>query len=663
MAKKERVIGIDLGTTNSCVAIVDGNEKVVIPNPEGGRTTPSVVAYNTKTKEWVVGPAARRQMITNPENTIYSIKRFMGRRYTEVTEEMKLVPYKVIEGPHQDARVIVAGKQFSPPEISAMVLKYLKEAAEAHLGEKVKKAVVTVPAYFNDSQRQATKDAGKIAGLEIARIINEPTAASLAYGLGSSKKQRVTVFDLGGGTFDISVLEIDMRETPPVIEVISVNGDTHLGGDNFDQRILDWVADEFRKEHGIDLRKDRSALQRIRDAVEKAKCELSTVLETDINLPFITADASGPKHLEMKLTRAKLESLVADLIDRMKEPTRKAIEDAGKKPGSNIKSVEDIDEIVLVGGMTRMPKVQEFVKNYFNKEPHKGVNPDEVVALGASIMGDMLAGGEGGKKEVLLLDVTPLTLGIETLGAVMTPLITRNTTIPTRKGQTFTTAQDGQTAVTIHVLQGERPMAADNRTLGRFDLMGIPPAPRGVPQIEVTFNIDADGILHVSAKDKATNKEQSIRITSSSGLSQEEMEKMQSEAKEHEEEDKKKRELIEVRNQADAVTYSVEKSLREFGDKISQEERGSIENTLSALKKTREGNDVDAIKKAIDEVQKASYKLAEEIYKKTEGKPGEEGKEKETETEAEKEEEKPEEGPQEAEFEVIDEEEKKEDKK
>ncbi|PIP12749.1 MAG: molecular chaperone DnaK [bacterium (Candidatus Stahlbacteria) CG23_combo_of_CG06-09_8_20_14_all_40_9] len=649
MAKKERIIGIDLGTTNSCVAAVDGSERIVIPNPEGGRTTPSVVAFNPKTKEWVIGPSAKRQMITNPENTIYSIKRFMGRRHSEVTEEMKLVPYRVVEGPHQDARVIVAGKQFSPPEMSAMILKYLKEAAEAYLGEKITKAVVTVPAYFNDSQRQATKDAGKIAGLEVQRIINEPTAASLAYGLGSSKKQKVAVFDLGGGTFDISILEIDMRETPPVIEVIAVNGDTHLGGDNFDQRIVNWLADEFRKEYGIDLRKDRSALQRIRDAVEKAKCELSTVLETDINLPFITADASGAKHLEMKLTRAKLESLVSDLLEGMRPPTEKALEDALKKAGSSIKGVEDIDEIVLVGGMTRMPKVQEFIRNFFGKEPHKGVNPDEVVAIGASIMGDMLSAGEKGKKEVLLLDVTPLTLGIETLGGVMTPIVPRNTTIPTRKGQVFTTAEDGQTAVTIHVLQGERPMATDNRTLGRFDLMGIPPAPRGIPQIDVTFNIDADGILHVSAKDKATSKEQSIRITSSSGLSQEEIEKMEKEAKEHEAEDRKKKELIETRNQADAVIYSVEKSLREFGDKVTQEERGAIENALTSLKKVKDGNDTEAIKKAIEEVQKASYKLAEEMYKKTE-----EGKKEEK-----KEEPKKEEAPQEAEYEVVDEEEKK----
>ncbi|OYD17584.1 molecular chaperone DnaK [candidate division WOR-3 bacterium JGI_Cruoil_03_44_89] len=660
MAKKERVIGIDLGTTNSCVAIVDGSERVVIPNPEGGRTTPSVVAFSTKTKEWVIGPSAKRQMITNPENTIYSIKRFMGRRYNEVTEEMKLVPYKVAEGPHKDARVLVAGKQFSPPEISSMILKYLKEAAEAYLGEKVTKAVVTVPAYFNDSQRQATKDAGKIAGLELPRIINEPTAASLAYGLGSSKKQRVAVFDLGGGTFDISILEIDMRETPPVIEVIAVNGDTHLGGDNFDQQILDWIADEFRKEHGIDLRKDKAALQRIRDAAEKAKCELSTVLEIDINLPFVTADASGPKHLEMKLTRAKLESLVSDLLGRMRPPTERALEDASKKAGSGIKGIEDIDEVVLVGGMTRMPKVQEFVKVFFGREPHKGVNPDEVVAIGASIMGDMLSTGEEGKKEVLLLDVTPLTLGIETLGGVMTPIIPRNTTIPTRKSQIFTTAQDGQTAVTIHVLQGERPMATDNRTLGRFDLMGIPPAPRGIPQIEVTFDTDADGIMHVSAKDKATSKEQSIRITSSSGLSKEEIEKMQKEAKEHEAEDRKKKELIEARNQADTVIYSVEKSLKEFGDKVTQEERGAIENAIASLKKVKNGNDTEAIKKAMDGVQKASYKLAEEMYKKTEEGKTEEGKTEEGKTEK-KEEPKKEEGPQEAEYEVVDEEEKKND--
>ena len=649
MTKRERIIGIDLGTTNSCVAVVDGSERIVISNPEGGRTTPSVVAFNQKTKEWVMGPTAKRQMITNPDNTIYSIKRFMGRRSDEVAEEMKLVPYKVVEGPHQDARVTVAGKEFSPPEISAMILKYLKEAAEAYLGEKVAKAVITVPAYFNDSQRQATKDAGKIAGLEVVRIINEPTAASLSYGLGSLKKQRVAVFDLGGGTFDISILEIDMRETPPVIEVIAVNGDTHLGGDNFDQRLVDWIADQFRKEHGIDLRKDPSSLQRIRDAVEKAKCELSTVLETDVNLPFITADASGPKHLEVRLTRTKFESLVSDLTGRMGPPTKKALEDASKKAGSTIKGVQDIDEIVLVGGMTRMPKVQEFVRDFFGKEPHKGVNPDEVVAMGASIMADLLSAGEDGKKEVLLLDVTPLTLGIETLGEVMTPVIPRNTTVPTRKSQIFTTAADGQSAVTIHVLQGERPMAPDNRTLGRFDLMGIPPAPRGIPQIDVTFNIDADGILHVSAKDKGTNKEQSIRITASSGLSKEEIERMEKEAKEHEAEDRKKKELIEARNQADAVIYSVEKSLKESGDKISQEDRGSIETAITNLKKVKESGDKETIVKAIEETQKASYKLAEEMYKKTEDvkEKREEGKKEE------KEEPKKEEGPQEAEYEVV----------
>ncbi|HID93725.1 MAG TPA: molecular chaperone DnaK, partial [bacterium (Candidatus Stahlbacteria)] len=578
MPKKEKIIGIDLGTTNSCVATVEGNEKIVIPNPDGGRTTPSVVAY-TKSGERLVGILAKRQQVTNPENTIYSIKRFMGRRINEVTEEMKLVPYKVVEGPHQDARVILNGKQYSPPEISAMILQYLKKAASEYLGEEVTKAVITVPAYFNDAQREATKDAGKIAGLEVKRIINEPTAAALAYGLDKKEGQKIAVFDLGGGTFDISILE-NLGEG--VFQVKATNGDTHLGGDNFDQRIVDWVAEEFKKEHGIDLRKDRMALQRLREAAEKAKCELSTTGETTISLPFITADASGPKHLEVKLTRAKLESLVSDLIERTKAPCEQALKDAKLTP-------KDIDEVLLVGGMTRMPKVQEFVKDFFGKEPHKGINPDEVVAIGAAIQGAVISGEV---KDVLLLDVTPLTLGIETLGGVMTPMIPRNTTIPTRKTNIFTTAADNQTAVTIHVLQGERPMAADNRTLGKFDLVGIPPAPRGVPQIEVAFDIDADGILHVSAKDKATGKEQSIRITAKSGLTEEEVERMVKEAKEHEEEDKRKKELIETRNQADNLIYTIEKNLKDFGDKISPDDKKNIENALEKLRKEMAGNDV-----------------------------------------------------------------------
>jgi len=642
MPKKEKIIGIDLGTTNSCVATVEGNEKIVIPNPDGGRTTPSVVAY-TKSGERLVGILAKRQQVTNPENTIYSIKRFMGRRINEVTEEMKLVPYKVVEGPHQDARVILNGKQYSPPEISAMILQYLKKAASEYLGEEVTKAVITVPAYFNDAQREATKDAGKIAGLEVKRIINEPTAAALAYGLDKKEGQKIAVFDLGGGTFDISILE-NLGEG--VFQVKATNGDTHLGGDNFDQRIVDWVAEEFKKEHGIDLRKDRMALQRLREAAEKAKCELSTTGETTISLPFITADASGPKHLEVKLTRAKLESLVSDLIERTKAPCEQALKDAKLTP-------KDIDEVLLVGGMTRMPKVQEFVKDFFGKEPHKGINPDEVVAIGAAIQGAVISGEV---KDVLLLDVTPLTLGIETLGGVMTPMIPRNTTIPTRKTNIFTTAADNQTAVTIHVLQGERPMAADNRTLGKFDLVGIPPAPRGVPQIEVAFDIDADGILHVSAKDKATGKEQSIRITAKSGLTEEEVERMVKEAKEHEEEDKRKKELIETRNQADNLIYTIEKNLKDFGDKISPDDKKNIENALEKLRKEMAGNDVNAIKSAMDELQRASHKLAEEMYKKAGAGPTPEAGPKE---EKPKEEEKKGEGAVEAEYEVVDEEEEK----
>jgi len=601
MPKTSKVIGIDLGTTNSCVAVVEGGEATVIPNPDGVRVTPSVVAYS-KTGERIVGVLAKRQQVTNPENTVYSVKRFMGRRYAEVPEEIKLVPYKLTEAPNGDVRVKMGEKQYSPPEVSAMILQYLKKAAESYLGETVTQAVITVPAYFNDSQRQATKDAGKIAGLEVLRIINEPTAASLAYGLEKKKNEKIAVYDLGGGTFDISILEIGEG----VFEVLSTNGDTHLGGDNFDERIVDWLADEFKKENGIYLKDDKTALQRLREASEKAKCELSTTLETNMNLPFITADASGPKHLEMKLTRAKLISLVGDLIERTMSPSKQAMKDAGVTPS-------DIDEVILVGGMTRIPAVQDKVREFFGKEPHKGINPDEVVAMGAAIQGAVLAGEV---KDVLLLDVTPLSLGIETLGAVLTRIIERNTTIPTRKSQIFTTAADNQPAVTIHILQGEREMANDNRTLGKFELVGIPPAPRGVPQVEVAFDIDADGILHVSAKDLATQKEQKIRITASSGLSEGEVDRMVEQAKEHEAEDRKTKELIDARNQADTLVYSVEKNLREFGDRVAAGEKKAIEDAVEKLKRSMKGNDKDAITKDIDALQKASYKLAEEMYAK-----------------------------------------------
>jgi len=598
---KERIIGIDLGTTNSCVAIVEGGEPKVIPNPEGERVTPSVVAW--KDGEILTGSLAKRQQIINPENTIYSIKRFMGRRYNEVTEEIKMVTYKVVRGPHDDARMMMGGKMYSPPEISAMVLRYLKKAAEDYLGHEVKKAVITVPAYFNDDQRKATRDAGTIAGLEVVRIINEPTAASLAYGMEKKKGGLIAVFDLGGGTFDISILEIGEG----VFEVKSTSGDTHLGGDNFDQRIVDWLIEEFNKEHGIDLRKDRYALQRLREAAEKAKKELSSMMETTISLPFITADESGPKHLEIKLTRAKFEALTADLIERMRGPVEQALKDAKITP-------KDIDEVLLVGGMTRVPKVQQFVQEILGKEPQKGINPDEVVALGAAIQGAILAGDES-VRDILLLDVTPLTLGVETLGGVMTPMVDRNTRIPVSRKKIFTTAADNQTAVEVHVLQGERPLAKDNRSLGRFILEGIPPAPRGVPQIEVTFTIDADGILHVSAKDLGTGKEQSIRITASSGLTDEEIERMQKEAELHAEEDRKKKEVIDLRNQADQLIYTMEKLLKEQGDKIAQADREAIENAIKELREKMKSEDAETIRSGIRALEAAAHKVAQEIYR------------------------------------------------
>jgi molecular chaperone DnaK len=595
-----KIIGIDLGTTNSVVAVMEGNDPQVIANAEGGRTTPSVVAF-AKNGERLVGQAAKRQAVTNSQNTVFSIKRFMGRFYNEVNEEMKLVPYKVVKGDNNTARVEAGDRIYSPPEISAMILQKMKQTAEDYLGQKVTEAVITVPAYFNDAQRQATKEAGEIAGLTVRRIINEPTAAALAYGLDKKNKDvKVAIYDLGGGTFDISILELG----DGVFEVKSTNGDTHLGGDNFDQRIVDYVADEFKKQEGVDLRKDPMALQRLREGAEKAKMELSQLIQTEINLPFITATADGPKHLNVTLTRAKFEQLVDDLIQRTLGPTERALKDAGLNPSQ-------IDEVILVGGMTRVPKVQETVRQVFGREPHKGVNPDEVVAVGAAIQGGVLAGDV---TDVLLLDVTPLSLGIETLGNVMTRLIDANTTIPTKKSEVFSTASDSQTSVEIHVLQGERPMAIDNRTLGKFHLDQLPPAPRGIPQIEVTFDIDANGILHVSAKDKATAKEQSIRITSSSGLSKEEVEKMKHEAQEHSSEDKKKKEEIDLRNQADNLTFQTEKQLKDFGDKISGDVRAKIESANTALKEAIKANNASTIKSAMESLNSAWNEASTQMY-------------------------------------------------
>jgi molecular chaperone DnaK len=600
-----KVIGIDLGTTNSVVAIMEAGDPVVIPNAEGGRLTPSVVAL-TKEGERLVGQVAKRQATTNPENTVFSIKRFMGRRYEEVGQEMKLVPYKVVRASNGDAWVEVRGKRYSPQEISAMTLQKMKADTEAYLGESVTQAVITVPAYFNDSQRQATKDAGKIAGLEVLRIVNEPTAAALAYGLDKKKDEKIAVYDLGGGTFDISILELGEG----VFEVKSTNGDTHLGGDDFDEQIINWLVEEFKKDQGIDLRKDRMALQRLKEAAEKAKCELSTTLETEVNLPFVTADASGPKHLSLKLTRSKLEQLTDDLIQRTIGPCRQALKDAGLEAG-------DIDEVVLVGGQTRMPKVQQIVKEFFGKEPHKGVNPDEVVAIGAAIQAGVLVGDV---KDIVLLDVTPLSLGIETLGGVMTRLIERNTTIPTRKSEIFTTAADSQTSVEVHVLQGERQLAKDNRALGRFHLVGIPSAPRGVPQIEVTFDIDANGILNVAAKDLGTSKEQKITITASSGLIKDEIDRMVKDSERYADEDKTRREEIEVRNQLDSLCYQTEKMLNENREKLPIAELGNLEAAIAAGKEALKSEEVTKQREALDQLTKASHKLAELLYQQAQSK-------------------------------------------
>jgi molecular chaperone DnaK len=596
-----KIIGIDLGTTNSCVAVMEGNEPKVIVNLEGNRTTPSVVAFNDS-GERLVGQVAKRQAVTNPERTLFAIKRLIGRKFTdpEVKKSIELSPFKIVQGKDGDAVIEVAGKQYTAPEISAMILGKMKQTAEEYLGEKVTDAVITVPAYFNDSQRQATKDAGRIAGLNVLRIINEPTAASLAYGLDKKKEEKIAVFDLGGGTFDVSVLEIG----DGVFEVKSTNGDTFLGGEDFDMRIVNWLADEFKRDQGIDLRQDKMALQRLKEEAEKAKMELSSSKETNINLPFITADASGPKHLNIKLTRAKLENLVADLIDRCTGPCLTAMKDAGL-------TAADIDEVILVGGMTRMPRVQEKVKEIFGKEPHKGVNPDEVVAVGAAIQGGVLGGDV---KDVLLLDVTPLSLGIETLGGVCTKLIEKNTTIPTKKSQVFSTAADNQPAVSIHVLQGEREMAAGNKSIGRFELADIPPAPRGMPQIEVTFDLDANGILHVSAKDLGSGKEQSIRITASSGLSEEEIKRMQQDAESHAAEDHKRKELVDARNHADQMIYATEKSLKDLGDKVDAETKGKVEKEIESLKKLLTGEDTEAIKQGTESLTQASHKLAEIMY-------------------------------------------------